>query len=68
MSITGVPSIASNPRTFRVAPSRATSRTVANPTGLGRSGQREASIPTTGTWARPWGRRWTEHCLISLSQ
>ena len=63
MSSTGVPSIASRPRTFSSRPSIATSSQQLEPSRLGRRLARWAKIPTSGQSGLWRGRRasvWTE--------
>ncbi len=57
MSSTGVPSMASSPRTLRMSPSVASSRQAVTPSRLGRALPRWAKIPTLGQSVRPRGWR-----------
>jgi hypothetical protein len=68
MSMMGVPSIASSPRTRRDVPSTEISSTKLNPTGLGRCGHLQANMPTMGTSGFDWGLWSPWLSVISLSQ
>jgi hypothetical protein len=55
MSTTGVPSIASSGRTFNSRPTISSTVTGCNPSGFGRSGDRVAKTPVSGTLVSPRG-------------
>ena len=62
ISITGVPSMASSPRTFRTPSFTSSRSTIQSETGFGRSGDRMANTPFLG---RCPGRDCPENCPVS---